>query len=208
MPAKSAPKTTTAKAAKATAPAPPSQSATPLTGLTGEDTKFAEKFIKTNWNGEDPTTRVSPRVRNLDVALFSGASLLDDCARSSNMRLLVLGFRFDVRQSFQGLVELMTTSLCCRDRELLQTWASYVDHVGQKKSSQAFWEANFYNDRFDEHMRLKQSLIHPSRHFTMDALKNSWHGVRTTLGPFGSSFDMIHNPTKDTSSIFGIASAM
>ena len=50
MPAKSAPKTTTAKAAKATAPATPSQSATPLTGLTGEDTKFAKKFIKTNWN--------------------------------------------------------------------------------------------------------------------------------------------------------------
>ena len=78
-----------------------------LPGLLDSNMRKAEKFIARNWNGEDPTSRVSPRAKALDDQLFHGATLLDDCARSSNRRYLIVCFRLTNRESFQAFESAM-----------------------------------------------------------------------------------------------------
>ena len=179
------------------------------TGLTEADKKNTERLTAFNWNGEDPTSRVSQRARNLEVLLFPGATLLDDCARSYIGRLLLVGYRLEARSVFMALVGFLKTAGCSENEQLIDNWASFTDKSDKKgKTTQAYWETNFYNDRADEHMRLKQSLMHPSYHYTLNALYNSLHGVRSTVGPFGEISDLLHRPAMNTSSIFGIELAV
>jgi hypothetical protein len=95
------------------------------------------------------------------------------------------------------------------DEAHLNAWQSFVYTVeNMSKNSQVFWEVNFYQDRTEEHMRLKQSLMHPSPHYTFDALQNSWVGERSVMGHFGVLLDMVHDPITKYSSIFGITRAL
>ena len=180
-----------------------------LPGLSDSNIKKAEKVIARNWNGEDSTSRVSPRAKALDDQLFHGATLLDDCARSSNQRYLILSFRLTNRETFQAFQFAMLKSKVV-DEAHFEFWRDYVYTVGETKprNSQFFWELNFYQVRQEEHTRLKQSLMHPSPHYTFDALQNSWVGERSTIGHFGSLPDLVHDPITKDSSIFGITRAL
>lgn len=180
-----------------------------LPGMSDSELRIAEKFISRNWNGEDPTSRVSPRAKALDDLLFHGATLLDDCARSSNQRYLILCFRLTIRDTFQAFQLAMMKSTVVDDAHF-EFWRVYVYTVGEtkQKNSQVFWELNFYQDRQEEHTRLKQSLMHPSPHYTFDALQNSWVGERSLMGHFGVLHDLVHDPITKDSSIFGITRAL
>ena len=96
------------------------------------------------------------------------------------------------------------------DEAHFEFWRVYVYTAGETKpkTSQVFWELNFYQDRQEEHTRLKQSLMHPSPHYTFDALQNSWVGERSRMGNFGDIKDLVHNPVTKESSIFGISRAL
>jgi hypothetical protein len=179
-----------------------------LPGLSELNIKKAEKYMARNWNGEDPSIRVSPRVKVLNDQLFPGASLIDDCSRSSNRRLLILGLRLTLRETFQAF-ELGMLNGKVTDEAHFKAWQTFVyASEGKQKNSQAFWELNFYQDRAEEHIRLKQSLIHPSPHYTFDALKCSWVGERAKMGHFGNINDLVHNSSTNTSSVFGISRAL
>lgn len=120
-------------------------------------------------------------------------------------------FRMQVRGAFEAFIEMIERNKFVQDSNLLSTWKTFVDtteHQSRQKSSQGCWEANYYHERVEEHMRLKQSLFHPSHHYTFDALKKSWHGTRSEMGPFGDIAGRIHTPSTATSSIFGIELAV
>ena len=179
--------------------------------LTAEEKKSIRKFITYNWNGEDPSSRVSERVRHLDTDLFIGATLLDDCARSSNQRLVVYGFRLYLKAAFPLLLNQVRHFKLCEDEALLQSWINFTvkGDDGRKKTTESFWTSNFYQDRNDEHLRLKTSLHHPSHHYTFRALRHSWLGERSHMGPFGTFYEeeVLHNTNSNTSSVFGISTA-
>jgi len=178
------------------------------TGLNEQDKKKAAKFIASNWNGEDPSIRVSPRVERLDEILFPGASLIDDCARSSLQKFLVLGLRMRGDRTFDAFINCMRDSKVV-PMEYVEAWKDFIDpEDSRNKSSKHYFDANFYEKRTEEHLRLKLSLMHPSSHYTLDALENSWRGVRSKMGHFGSITDLMYDPDSKTGSIFGIKQAL
>jgi hypothetical protein len=187
------------------APPPPTPS-----GLTEAEKRELKIFIAFSWNGEDSSSRVSERVRNLDTDLFPGATLLDEYARSNNQRFLVYGFRLYLKETFAVIASQLIKCQLCRP-EIRQKWVDYTIRVdgGRAKSTESFWCSNFYQDRLEEHLRLKTSLQHPSHHYTFGALKNSWYGERSRMGPFGNFYegDLLYCVVEESASVFGISMA-
>jgi len=163
---------------------------------------------KLAWLGEDKKTRTSSRASSLDKEpnLFPGISTIDDCARSLNSFFLVRSFEFPIKYTFSSMVSLMARFQIVTDQNDFEKWANFksIKGNGRSKNQRAFWEYAFYEDRRDEHYRLKWSLAHPSRHFTQQALDDSWQGVR-------NSFGHIQMPrclrTRNSPHIFGIVEA-
>ena len=93
--------------------------------------------------------------------------------------------------------------------EFVEAWRDFIDPAdGRNKTSKHYFDANFYEKRTEEHMRLKLSLMHPSPHYTLDALDHSWHGVRSKMGHFSDITDVIYDPDSNTASMFGIKMAV
>ena len=179
------------------------------TGLTAaDDVKTITLLTERNWLGEVSLTRVSERKGNVDTDIFPGARLIEEYARSFVRKFLVVGLRIPHQKMGQAVVETMASAKCCRDLQLINDWAGYVVEVernGRQKTSLSYWASSLYNERSEEHLRLKQSLDHPSHHFTLSALQKSWTGARSTMGPFGEieGTKLLHLPGAE-SSVFGI----
>ena len=176
--------------------------------MTADDVKTITRLTERNWLGEVSLTRVSERKGNVDTDIFPGARLIEEYARSFVRKFLVVGLRIPHQQMGQAVVELMGLAKCCRDLQLINEWAGYVVEVernGRQKTSLSYWASSMYNERSEEHLRLKHSLVHPSHHFTLSALQKSWNGFRSTMGPFGEieGTKLMHIPGA-LSLVFGI----
>jgi hypothetical protein len=163
---------------------------------------------KMAWLGEDKTTRTSPRASSLDKepSLFPGISTIDDCARSLNSFCLVMCYNLNIKDTFNAMILAMKQFGIAADVKDFDKWTNFIsnkgkDTVGRPKSQKQFWEYSFYEDRRDEHYRLKWSLAHPSRHFTNEALDDSWLGIKTFEGHIEAPDQLRPEP------LFGIVTA-